>query len=369
MTQAQLNRIILLIVVLVISFIFFSMIRQFILVILLAGIFSGMFQPIYNRFVKWTKGNKNLGSALTLTFVLFLIFIPLAGLLSIVASQAIKISETIKPTISEMLNKPSAFAKYYENLPFYGNVEPYKDEILKKAGELVGIISTSLFDSLSSITKTTVNFIMLFFVFLYTMFFLLKDGEALLNKILYYLPLVDKDERRMLDRFTSVTRATIKGTMFIGVIQGGLAGLAFWVVGIDSAVFWGTIMTVLSIIPAVGSALVWLPAVVILAAYGHWIKAVGLLIFCGGLVGSVDNILRPKFVGHDTQMHELLIFFGTLGGLSMFGLVGFIIGPIIAALFTTVWDLYGENFKAYLPEVIPRTTKPLVPKKKNLPGK
>jgi predicted PurR-regulated permease PerM len=110
-------------------------------------------------------------------------------------------------------------------------------------------------------------------------------------------------------------------------------------------------MTVLSIIPAVGSAFIWVPAVLILAASGAFLKAIGLLVFCGVLVGSVDNVLRPRFVGRDTQMHELLIFFGTLGGISLFGIIGFIVGPIVAALFVTVWDIYGETFKEYLPEV------------------
>jgi len=134
----------------------------------------------------------------------------------------------------------------------------------------------------------------------------------------------------------------------IGIIQGSLAGLAFWVVGIDSAVFWGTIMTFLSIIPAVGTALIWFPAVIILIVTGQYVQGIGLLIFCGLLVGSIDNMLRPWLVGRDTELHELMIFFSTLGGISLFGIVGFIIGPIIAALFVTVWDIYAETFMDYL---------------------
>ena len=183
------------------------------------------------------------------------------------------------------------------------------------------------------------------------MFFFLIEGDKLLEKILYYLPLQDKDERRMLDKFSSVTRATLKGTAVIGILQGGLAGTAFWLAGIPSAGFWGTIMTVLSIIPGIGSALIWLPAVIILAASGHFATAIGLFVFCGLIVGSLDNFLRPRLVGKDTEMHELLIFFGTLGGIALFGILGFIIGPIIAALFVTVWEIYGNVFKDILPEV------------------
>jgi len=116
-------------------------------------------------------------------------------------------------------------------------------------------------------------------------------------------------------------------------------------------VFWGTVMVVLSIIPGIGTALVWVPAAIILFASGHHMAAILLAVWCGAIVGSVDNILRPRLVGRDTKMHDLFIFLGTLGGISMFGLVGFLIGPVIAALFVTLWDIYGEVFQSVLPEV------------------
>ena len=167
------------------------------------------------------------------------------------------------------------------------------------------------------------------------------------------VPLEDADERRLLETFGSVTRATLKGTAVIGLLQGGLAGLAFAVVGIPSAVFWGTIMVVLSIIPGIGTGLIWVPAVVILVAGGSLVKGIVLALFCGLIVGSIDNVLRPRLVGKDTQMPDLLIFVGTLGGIVMFGILGFIIGPIVAALFITVWDIYGIAFKDVLPAAGP----------------
>ncbi|MGD8991462.1 MAG: AI-2E family transporter, partial [Desulfobacterales bacterium] len=230
-------------------------------------------------------------------------------------------------------------------------IEPYRNWILTKAGQLVGHISSFLIDRLRAVTVGTVNFLFMLFIMLYTMFFFLMDGDTLIDKILYYLPLEDQDERRMLNKFTSVTRATLKGTAVIGILQGALAGAAFAVVGIDSAVFWGTIMAVLSFIPGIGTALVWGPAVIILAATGHLAKGIGLGVFCAAVVGSIDNLLRPILVGRDTQMHELMILFGTLGGIIMFGVVGIIIGPIIAALFVTIWDIYGVAFQDVLPSV------------------
>ncbi len=157
----------------------------------------------------------------------------------------------------------------------------------------------------------------------------------------------------MVDKFVSVTRATVKGTLVIGIVQGGLAGLAFAVVGIKGAAFWGTVMAVLSIIPGVGTALIWIPAVIYLLAIGRVGAGIGLTIWCAAIVGTADNVLRPWLIGKDTKMSDLLILLGTLGGLVLFGAVGIIIGPIVAALFVTVWDIYGTAFKDILPEVRP----------------
>ena len=150
----------------------------------------------------------------------------------------------------------------------------------------------------------------------------------------------------MLDKFVSVTRATLKGTILIGAAQGLLGGLAFWAVGIDGAIFWGTVMTVLSIIPGIGGALIWVPASIVLMTSGEVWRGIALAAFCGLVVGSIDNLLRPLLVGRDTQMHELLIFFSTLGGLLMFGVMGFIVGPILAALFVTVWEIFATAHRS-----------------------
>ena len=351
MNRVTLNQVILILVVLLISALFVSMIQQFLMVILISGIFAAMLQPIYQRFNRWFRGRNNLSSAMTLLFIFVVILLPLLGILGLVAGQAVSISKTVKPWVEQQIQQPGALTETLQSLPLYDTIESYGDVIMEKAGEVVSKLSSILFEGVSTATLSTFNFFFLFFIFLYVMFFFLKDGKLILEKILYYLPLTDQDETRLLNRFTSVTRATVKGTLVVGIIQGGLAGLAFWIFGIDNALFWGTIMIVLSIIPVVGSSIVWIPAVIILAGMGHYGKAIGLALVCGLVVGSVDNVLRPRLVGKDTQMHELLILLGTLGGIGMFGIIGFIIGPIIAALFVTVWEIYGETFKEYLPEV------------------
>lgn len=353
MKRDTVNKSVVLLSVVLVSAIFLLMIRRFLMAILLAGIFSGLARPLYRRLERRLGGRRALASAVTMFVLVAFVILPLGALLGVVTAQAINVGQSVTPWVQKQLAEPTALTRYVESIPFYQQVreyaEPYHDLIFEKAGAMVATLSKFLINSLSSVTVLTVNLLFTVFILLYTMFFFLMDGQKLLDKILFYLPLEDEDEERLLDKFTSVTRATIKGTFIIGIVQGGLAGAAFAVVGIPSAVFWGTIMTILSIIPGVGSALVWLPAAIILAAGGAFVRAIGLAVFCAVLVGSVDNFLRPLLVGKDTKMHELFILFGTLGGILMFGVVGLIIGPIIAALFVTVWEIYGVVFRDLLP--------------------
>jgi predicted PurR-regulated permease PerM len=351
MNRDTANKSALLLLVILISAIFLSMIRTFLMAIFLAGIFSALAHPLYKRFERWYGGRRALASLSTLFLIVIIVIVPLGALMGVVTAQALKVGQAVTPWVQEQIAQPGEFHKLLSSLPFYEEIEPYSKIIWRKAGELIGTISQFLISSLSTATMGAVNLLFMAFAMLYTMFFFLIDGDKLLHKILYYLPLKDQDEQRMLNKFTSVTRATLKGTAVIGILQGGLAGFAFWVVGIPSAVFWGTIMAVLSIIPGIGTTLVWGPAVIILAAGGNFAKAGGLGIFCALVVGSIDNLLRPILVGKDTQMHELMIFFSTLGGIVMFGVMGMIIGPIVAALFITVWEIYAVAFKNYLPQV------------------
>jgi predicted PurR-regulated permease PerM len=288
---------------------------------------------------------------MTLAIILFAIIIPMGVLIGVITGQAIAVGSSVSPWVSERLQHPDEISALLAKLPFYEELGAHRETIFEKAGQIVGKVSSFLINQLSAATAGTVTFLFHLFLFLYTMFFFLKDGGRLLRRILYYLPLEDEAESRMLARFTSVTRATIKGTAVIGILQGGLAGLAFWILGIDAALFWATIMAVLSIIPGIGTGLVWIPAVVILAAGGAWVRALVLALWCAVIVGSIDNVVRPWLVGKDTQMHDILILFSTLGGILYFGLPGFIIGPIVAALFVTVWDIYGQVFQDILPAV------------------
>lgn len=349
--NAKVNKIVLLILVGAISALFLAMIKQFLMAIFMAGLFSAMVSPIHKWLTPRLGGRENLASILTITGIVFLVLIPLSILIGVVAGQAVHVGQSVTPWVESFVKEPSALTVYLEKIPYYEEILPYRDMILEKAGQAVGMISNLLIDSLSSMTMMTINVIFNVVIMLYVMFYFLTMGDVLLDKILYYLPLAHQDEGRLLERFTSVAGATMKSTLIIGILQGGLCGLAFYLAGIQGAVFWGTVMAVMSIIPAFGTAIIWGPALVILAITGDYTGVIILAVICGAVAGNLDNLLRPRLVGKDTEMHDLFVLFGTLGGIAMFGIIGIIIGPIISALFITIWEIYGDAFQEYLPEV------------------
>ncbi|UCH83773.1 MAG: AI-2E family transporter [Candidatus Latescibacterota bacterium] len=334
-----------------ISVLFLAMIRQFLMTILLAAIFAGLAFPMYSRLVNWFRNRRALAALATLLVVLVLIVGPLLAFLGILSSQAFEIAQSATPWIQEHLGQPDSFDQLIAEFPTLEKLAPYRDEIVTKLGQAATAIGEFLVSGFSATTRGTISFLFHFSLLLYSIFFFLIDGPALLKKIRSYIPLAPADKDRLADKFLSVTRATIKGTLVIGILQGGLAGVGFAVAGIGSSVFWGTIMVVLSIIPGIGTALVWVPASLYFIFTGKILIGVLLGLWCGLVVGSIDNFLRPVLVGRDTKMHELLILFGTLGGLFFFGVVGFIIGPVIAALFVTTWEIYAVVFREALPEI------------------
>lgn len=349
MTLDRNQRVFLVILVVFISAAFVAMIRQFLLTLLMAAIFSGLTFPLFARLQHWFRGRGALAAGTTLLILFLVVIIPLLLFVGVLVAQAVKVSHAVTPWIQEQLRDPDQLTEQLRNIPGFDRLEPYREPMLNKAGELVGAVGNFMVNSLSTATKGTVQFIFHFFLLFYSMFFFYIDGGKILDRVLTYIPLPHADEARMVDRFVSVARATLKGTVVIGVVQGGLAGVALAMAGIQGAVFWGTVMVVLSVIPGLGTAVVWLPAAIYLIIAGETVTGVALIIFCAVVVGSADNFLRPVLVGKDTQMHELLILLSTLGGLLFFGVMGFIIGPILGALFITVWDIYGTVFKDVLP--------------------
>jgi len=217
--------------------------------------------------------------------------------------------------------------------------EQIQESIKNAAIATTQMLANRAFDFTQNILSAVVNF----FLMLYMLFFFLKDGKQIIQSIVLALPMGDEREYRLLNRFANVARATLKGSLIVAAVQGTIGGILFWAVGIEGSVFWGTVMTVLSLLPAVGSALVWIPAAIIMFINGSIFKAVVIVLVGVLVIGLVDNILRPILVGRDTKLPDYLILVSTLGGITWFGLSGFVIGPCIAALFITCWDIFGTE--------------------------
>ena len=349
--RKKLEGVFLIILALLITAVFYQMVRSFIQTVLLAAVFSGMMHGLYKRFARGLGGRKPTSAALTVLVFVLVLIVPILAFLGVVVSQAVEVSASVGPWVEREISAASELDELLKRLPFWETIQPYEDLISTKVAEFAGHLGTFLVTSVAAASRGTAVFFFHLFIMLYAMFFFLLHGKEYMARILYYIPLAPAAENRLVAKFVSVARATIKGTLVIGIVQGGLAGLAFWVAGIQGWAFWSVVMMILSIIPAVGTALVWVPAVIYLFALGYAGTAIALGLWCAVVVGLVDNVLRPRLVGRDTQMSDLLVLLSTLGGIIAFGAAGIIIGPIVAALWVTVWEIYGETFAEYLPRV------------------
>lgn len=319
---------------------FFMMMRRFLIPLLLAAIFAALVSPLYRRLLRGFRGRRRLAAIATLFIVFLVVVIPLSLFTGVLVSEAIHVSNAAMPWIQQQIANPDALLSRLEALPFSDRIVPHQAQILEKAAEAVSTVGTFIVSRLSDVTRGTLTFLVNVVILLYAMYFFLTDGRRLLDGVLNPMPLSSSERDRIVGRFVTVTRAALASTVVIGVIQGLLGGIAFSVMGVPGAVFWGTVMAVFSMIPGVGPAIVWIPACIYLFAIGRTGVAIGLVVYFALIVGSVDNVLRPRLVGRDTQLPDLLVLLSTLGGLVMFGPVGFILGPVLAALFVTTWDIF-----------------------------
>jgi predicted PurR-regulated permease PerM len=343
-----------LLLVLGVSLLFLAVAWPFLKPLLLGAMLAGLSQPLYQWITRMVGGRRSLGAALTLLLLFVLVLGPISAFVGVVVGQAVNVSTHAIPWVQQHFGAASTLNVHdwlAQRFPALAPYLPDQAKIVENLGAVAQSAGGFLVAGASRIGAGTAAFLLDLFVMMYAMFFFLRDGRVILEKIFYYMPLQHEDEALVLQRFTSVTRATIKGTLVIGMIQGALAGLGFWVAGIDGAAFWGTVMVVLSIVPGIGAALIWVPAVIYLFLTGQVLAGTLLGAWCAAVVGTVDNILRPTLVGKDAKMPDLLILVGTLGGLFLFGPIGFIVGPIVCGLFLTVWDIYGTTFRDVLPPV------------------
>lgn len=224
------------------------------------------------------------------------------------------------------------------------------DSIRQKLSEAAVAGSRLLAEKALTAGQSTFGFIMNVALMLYLSFFLLRDGHQLTELLVKALPLGDERERKLFAKFSEVTRATVKGNILVAMAQGALGGFIFWTLDIPGPLLWGVVMAFLSLIPAVGAGLVWLPVAIYLYATGAWIAGTVLVAFGALVIGLADNVLRPLLVGRDTKLPDYVVLFSTLGGLSLMGINGFVIGPLVAALFLVFWDIFMREFNNQAPE-------------------
>jgi predicted PurR-regulated permease PerM len=323
---------------------FLWMVRSFLMPVFWAAVFAILFQPLFLWLKQRFGGRRTLAALAATLTVVFAVLVPSALLVAAVAQQALWLYQRIA-TGEINLQAPIDFVERHlpaatTFLAQYG----IGAEQVRTSLESAAIFTTQYIATQAlTLGQNVLIVAILFLLMLYLLFFFFRDGDRILRGIVRAMPMGDLREERLMRKFAQVSRATVKGTLVVAVVQGALGGALFSVVGIQAAIFWGVMMGILSLLPAVGPMLVWLPAAVILLATGAIWQGL-VVIVCGILIVSmIDNLLRPILVGRETQMPDYLVLVATLGGLTMFGIAGFVAGPIVAALFLVMWDMFAEE--------------------------
>lgn len=311
--------------------------------IIIASILAVLFQRPYRWLLRETRESHTTSALLTCFLVAFVIVVPVFVSLTF----AIREASSLYASIGEGQSAEVVAARFFTSvgqLPVIGNVFQANVFNTDTFSADLRAVSKNALVLLQAAYQGIAHFFFWIFVMFFALFYFLVDGARAINYLTRLSPLRDEHDRMLMKKFVSISRATIKGTLLVGIVQGILGGLAFWIVGVPSPLIWGMIMVFFSVIPMIGAGIIWFPAGVILLLLGNIWQGLFVLGVGLGVVSTIDNILRPKLVGRDTHMHPLLVFFATLGGLSFFGLLGFIIGPIIVALFLALAEIYTTEF-------------------------
>jgi len=328
----------------IITVAFLVVMRSFLVTMMLAAIFTAMVYPGYRLFLSWCRQRARIAAGVYTVLIALLLILPSIAFLGVLIAQGVQVSTDASAFIQQHVRQGD-ITEQLQKVPYIDRIMPHRDQILAKTSELTSALASFVVGRLKEFTKSTLNVVVHTILMFYAMYFFFMDGPHLLKITTEYLPLSKSEREQLISRFASVSIATIKSTVVIGFIQGLMGGAGFVVAGIPGAAFWGAIMVVLAMIPGVGTALIWIPAVGYLLLLGRYTAGIALAVYFILAVGTIDNFLRPRLVGRGTQMHELLVLLSTLGGLMAFGLVGFIIGPVIASLFMTLWVIQGTPLR------------------------
>jgi predicted PurR-regulated permease PerM len=351
MNNSQLHYRAFLIVLILVSVGFMVVLAPFLGAVFWGVVLAILFAPIQQRLVA-SLGRENLAACITLLLILFIVILPLALVATSVTNQVSLVVERLQ---SGELDFNQYFKQVIDALPSWlsGMLERYgladlpavRDKL--SDGSLQGgqMIAAKVFN----FGQNTLNFFVSFGIMLYLLFFLLRDGERIAAKVEQALPLAIQTKRYLLAQLSTVIRATVKGNIVVAVVQGSLGGILFWFLGIQAALLWGVLMALLSLLPAVGAAMIWGPVALYFLATGDIVKGVITIAFGLLVIGLVDNVLRPILVGKDTRLPDYIVLVSTVGGLALFGLHGFVIGPVIAALFIAAWDIFSSSSEPSAP--------------------
>lgn len=311
--------------------------------VLWAVILAIIFQPM-QKFLQLRLGQRRNLAALICTLVCFFIaIIPVSLIVASLISQGAQLynqMETRQFDLSTFVTElraalPPSVEDWIRNLGV-GDFDALREKLTSAFMQGSQLLASQAV----SVGQNTLHFVISTGIMLYLLFFFFRDGRSIGRNILSCLPLSDKHNRALLGKFTAVLRATVKGNIIIAAIQGLIGGIAFWAVGIEAALFAGVLMAFLSMLPAIGAALVWAPVAAYFLLTGEVAKGVTLIVVGVGVIGLVDNLLRPPLVGKDTRLPDYVVLVSTVGGMSLMGINGFVLGPLIAALFMAAWTLF-----------------------------
>lgn len=311
--------------------------------IMWGSIIALLFASWYRGLLRWFKGRRTLAALLTLLAAFLIVVLPLGLIVLSVAREASQVYELIQ---SGAWRPSRYFQELYAALPEwivvwlhrfgladFNALQHRLDKVLTQGTQLIAA-------NAYSIGQNTLHVVASLFITLYLAFFLIRDGEETMLLVRQVIPLPPRHQQELIDKFNAVIRSTVKGSLVVAAIQGVLGGLAFWLLDVSAAMLWGVLMAFLSLLPAFGSALVWLPVAIYLLMTGALWQGISLIVFGALVIGLIDNLLRPMLVGRDTRLPDYLLMIATLGGIAVFGINGLLLGPAIAAMFIAVWHIY-----------------------------
>jgi predicted PurR-regulated permease PerM len=335
------NRTVLLLILIAAMALFVYLTRMFFVPLVVALTVANLFEPLYRRFLQRLNGH-NGAAAFVSTLLIFLVLaVPIYLVAQVLVIQAIDLYNLLRdylrdPGLGPLISK-------VESWSILRNVDLRQFEWGNIASRTLSQTATLTTQLVNRTSAGVVSVAFDTFIVFFALFFFLKDGDGMLEGIKQAMPLENRHVARLADEFRRTSKAAVSATLIIGIIQGVIGAVTLMLVDIQAWLVWGVIMTILSIIPLIGSYFIMVPAALVLAAGGRFWAAAFVLIMATVVTYGVDYLLRPRLVGKDAKMHDLLVFVASLGGLSVFGLMGFIVGPVIASVLLAMLNIFKEG--------------------------